>query len=670
MLNISIDLAVRGQTGCRRQPPPIEAFFRVIDQPILRLVSVDLGAVAEITTLGRGLRLCQGLPGPAQGGGDRRGHRAAGRRRRRASRWRDLLARLIAPGYGIEMVSQVNGIPKGSRLAVSTNLLASLIAVCMRATGQTQALDRRSLSEAERRVVAARAILGEWLGGSGGGWQDSGGVWPGMKLIQGVEAGPDDPEVGHQPWPLAAQPHDLERRRTCRLRRASCCRRAWCWCTAAWRRTWGRFWRWSPKSTCCAPRPNGRGGWKAIRLFDEITGASAGGDIRAIGAATERNFRGPDPDDHPLGVQPLHRNADRPGAQPSLATDFWGFWMLGGMAGGGMGFIFDPAAQGGGAGAAAGDHAGDQAGTGSAVPFAMEPVVYDFAINERGTWAELRTGEQALMPAGYYTLTLPGLLRHEQRSALALPPGRAGCLWRGLPHRAGAGGHGADPLRPAAAAQRQPGSRGQQSLAALLEQNGFDRVQHEQIRADLRSGRIGLAQNRLPVRSQDRRRRADDVVDMAEPGRPERDRAYVRWAWTRWPTGAVAVVSLAGGAGSRWTKGAGVVKALNPFARLGGKHRNFVEVHLAKSRRIGQLAGNPLPHIITTSYLTHDAMAERWRSAGNYGYPGPAVALARPQRRAAPDPDGARSALCLGGDAPAAAGRAGAEGAPRACTPR
>ena len=25
----------------------------------------------------------------------------------------------------------------------------------------------------------------------------------------------------------------------------------------------------------------------------------------------------------------------------------------------------------------------------AALPFAMEPVVYDFAINERGTWAEL-----------------------------------------------------------------------------------------------------------------------------------------------------------------------------------------------------------------------------------------------------------------------------------------
>ena len=49
----------------------------------------------------------------------------------------------------------------------------------------------------------------------------------------------------------------------------------------------------------------------------------------------------------------------------------------------------------------------------------------------------------------------------------------------------------------------------------------------------------------------------------------------------------MAVVTLAGGAGSRWTQGAGVVKALNPFCRLGGQHRTFLEVHLAKSRRTG-----------------------------------------------------------------------------------
>ncbi len=38
------------------------------------------------------------------------------------------------------LVSSVNNIPKGSRLAVSTNLLAALVSVCMRATGQAASL--------------------------------------------------------------------------------------------------------------------------------------------------------------------------------------------------------------------------------------------------------------------------------------------------------------------------------------------------------------------------------------------------------------------------------------------------------------------------------------------------------------------------------------------------
>ena len=91
----------------------------------------------------------------------------------------------------------------------------------------------------------------------------------------------------------------------------------------------------------------------------------------------------------------------------------------------------------------------------------------------------------------------------------------------------------------------------------------------------------------------------------------------------RWPQGAVAVVSLAGGVGTRWTKGAGVVKALNPFCKLGGRHRNFIEVHLAKSLRAGRACGTPLPHVITTSYLTHEAIAAHLGRRHNYGYPGP-----------------------------------------------
>ena len=103
---------------------------------------------------------------------------------------------IVGQGRGIEIVSKVNDIPKGSRLAVSTNLLGSLISICMRATGQVSALSG-PLEENDRRLIAARAILGEWIGGSGGGWQDSGGVWPGIKLICGAAATNERPHPGY-----------------------------------------------------------------------------------------------------------------------------------------------------------------------------------------------------------------------------------------------------------------------------------------------------------------------------------------------------------------------------------------------------------------------------------------------------------------------------------------
>jgi hypothetical protein len=85
----------------------------------------------------------------------------------------------------------------------------------------------------------------------------------------------------------------------------------------------------------------------------------------------------------------------------------------------------------------------------------------------------------------------------------------------------------------------------------------------------------------------------------------------------------LAIVTLAAGVGSRWTQGAGVVKGLHPFAKLGGQHRTFLETHLAKSRRIGRIAGTPLPHIITTSWLTHTAIEDFLQRHAQHGYPGP-----------------------------------------------
>jgi len=285
-----------------------------------------------------------------------------------------------------------------------------------------------------------------------------------------------------------------------------------------------------------------------------------------------------------------------------------------------MGFLFDPLRKAEAQEWLVGMVRGTKRELEHAVPFAMESVVYDFAINERGTWAELQTGTRALMPAGYYMLTAPALLRHEQRSLSAFRRAELdafGGAARTQPALAGMVEALFDRLLPP---QEQQGGR--QNLAALLDENGFDRVQHEQIRADLRSGRIGLAQNRLPVRSVIQDVAPGDVVDPTQwtDAQAHELRSLGMDALA---AGSVAVLSLAGGAGSRWTKGAGVVKALNPFARIGGRHRNFIEVHLAKSRRAGTLTGTPIPHILTTSYLTHEPIADFLARTGRNSDPGP-----------------------------------------------
>ena len=50
VLNVSIDLGMHGRDATPQ--PPIEVCLRVIEEPLLRLVSVDLGAMADISSLG------------------------------------------------------------------------------------------------------------------------------------------------------------------------------------------------------------------------------------------------------------------------------------------------------------------------------------------------------------------------------------------------------------------------------------------------------------------------------------------------------------------------------------------------------------------------------------------------------------------------------------------
>ncbi len=615
VLNVSIDLAVHGRDPAPR--PPVEAYLRVIDEPMLRLVSVDLGAVAEITNLAevfdyardylgllKAAIIAAGIIPPGMEGS--------------GERLQDLLARLVGAGRGIELVSQVNGIPKGSRLAVSTSLLACLIAVCMRATGQTQALTGM-LQEHERRLVAARAILGEWLAGSGGGWQDSGGVWPGMKLITGQLAGPDDPEYGISRGRLLPGHHIMGEDEVPAATRQRL-QNSLVLVHGGMAQDVGPILEMVTEKYLLRSEAEWTGRQRAMRIYDEIVGLLHRGDVRGIGDATTRNFFDPIQTIIPWANN-LYTTTVIDRVRAAFGDDFWGFWMLGGMSGGGMGFIFEPGRR---AEAQERLHAtmlATKRELENALPFAMEPVVYDFAIIERGTFAELRTGTEALMSPAYYTLIVPALLKRE-RYALTLARraelDRFGAACRTDPALFGMMQTLFDRIIPRA--DREDAS--QRNLDALLDELGFDRIQHEQIRADLRSGRIGLAQNRLP---------ASTAIEDVNPG----DVANYELRITNYESriadhglqalreGRVAVVTLAAGVGSRWTHGAGVVKALNPFCKLGGKHRSFIEVHLAKSRRVGEAVGMPIPHIITTSYLTHEPIRDFLAQRDNYGYTGP-----------------------------------------------
>jgi hypothetical protein len=616
VLNVSIDLSVRGISGLQKPKPPVEAYLRVIDEPVLRLVSVDLQAQAEITSLSevfefasdylgllKAAVIASGLVPPGFEGS--------------SQPLASLLARLTGKrGHGIEIVSKVNDIPKGSRLAVSTNLLACLIAACMRATNQISTLTG-PLEEDDRRLVAARAILGEWLGGSGGGWQDSGGVWPGIKLISGVSAEPGKVEYGisrgcllprHRVFggdDLAPQTRELLQNSLVLVH-------------GGMAQDVGPILEMVTEKYLLRSQKEWTGRLEAIQLLEEILNCVRSGDIRQIAAATQRNFDGPIQTIIPWAANHYTNELIRR-VRAEFGDGFWGFWMLGGMAGGGMGFIFDPSVK-----PVAQQRLGSIMKTvkreiESAVPFAIDPVVYDFAINDNGSTARLHTGVDALLPASYYTLVVPRLLRQDARN---LPPARRcelehfGVACQHRPDLAGMASGLIEHLLPR---NVNEGAAESQTLDTLLEKYGFDAVQHEKIRADLRAGRIGVAQNILPSSSRIEDVSRDQVHDTRK-GIPNRFRAIGEEALR---SGAVAVVSLAGGVGSRWTKGAGVVKALNPFCRLDGEYRTFAEVHIAKTRRVSRVAGVVIPHIFTTSYMTQAPTEAHLRERGNYGYEGP-----------------------------------------------
>ena len=603
VINASIDLAVRGRD--EMPTPPIDCSLRVIDEPVLRLISIDLDAKVEIREINevfdfardylgliKGAVIAAGLIPPGMEGC---GGKIA-----------DVFSRMIGPGLGLEITSRVNDIPKGSRLAVSTNLLGSLISICMRATGQVSSLTGR-LEESDRRIVAARAILGEWIGGSGGGWQDSGGVWPGIKLIQGCSAGPDDPEFGISRGRLMPQHHvfttdEVTMKTRQRLQESLVL------VHGGMAQNVGPILEMVTEKYLLRCESEWTARQAAIGLLEQITASLKSGDIPGIGAATHRNFHEPLQAIIPWCSNAYTERLIRE-CREKYGDKFQGFWMLGGMAGGGMGFIFDPTIR---------EEAQDwlqatmitvKRSLEASVPFAMDPVVYDFAINDNGTFAELRTDGD--LPKGYHALMVPDWLR---RGLPQLSPMVRAELERvGNTCRDAQGGdHLAARLiqriLPTTSKEAQQSAR----LEDLLRNNGFDPITHEQLREDLRSGRLGMAQNRLHASVTIEDVSAEEVIEA----RRDIPKSAIEAGVAAIANGEVGIISLAAGVGSRWTQGAGVVKALNPFCRMGGQWRSFLDIHCAKTRAVAARYGVSPLHVVTSGYLTDKPLREAVEKLG------------------------------------------------------
>lgn len=600
VLNISVDLCILNSTAATKPSPPIETWFRIIDEPLLKLTSIDLGTSASITNLSevfdfakdylgllKAAVIASGIVPPGMEGAD--------------LPIAQLLQNMVGKGLGIEIVSKVNNIPKGSRLAVSTNLLASLISLCMRATGQTEKLTG-ILNEEERRLVASKAILGEWIGGSGGGWQDSGGVWPGMKLIEGVESKEGDPEFGISKGRLLPQ-HTILDTDIVSLQARKKLQESLVMVHGGMAQDVGPILEMVTEKYLLRSKKEWTARQNAIAYFDEVVQKLKAEDIKGIGAFTQKNFEEPIQEIIPWATN-LYTETLISQIESEFKLDFWGFWMMGGMSGGGMGFIFDPSVKQKAQNRLQKIMSEAKKKFEHAIPFAMEPVVYDFSINDNGTCASLNEGKEALLPQAYYTLILPHLLKKDihslsdcQRNELAI----LGDAYKSNENFSGFIASLFDRMIP----QNQDASSLQKPLNSLLVELGFDAEQHEQIKKDLKSGRIGLSKNRLPINTTIEDVHQTEIAHHSVLNDP----TLINLGLQALGNKELAIISLAGGVGSRWTKGSGVVKSLNPFAKFSGHHRNFLETHLAKTRHINKLCSTNLQHVFTTSYLTQPAIS-------------------------------------------------------------
>jgi hypothetical protein len=604
VVNLSVNLKIHGSGD--RILPPCECYCRYIEEPVIHLVSIDLKASKKVSSLKELFNFGNDHLSLLKAGVIASGIVPPSFENKDISIQR-LLNRLLKRPGGIEIVTRVNNIPKGSRLAVSTTLLSTVITRLMRFSGQIKNRTG-TITDEERRTVASRAILGEWLGGSGGGWQDSGGLWPGIKVITGKVAVHGDPEFGvsrgcllpeHNVFPKEEISGELEQKIIDSIVLVH----------GGISQNVGPILEMVTEKYLLKYENEWNARMTGIRLFDKIITALKAGNMKELGRLTTEDWN-----EAIQKVIPWVNNAYTEDlinrVKEEFGEDYWGFLMLGGMSGGGMAFTVNPEIK---------ETFKSRVSEVmlilkqrycASLPFIIDPVVYDFNINHEGIYARLLTGKDAKMP-------------EVQNSPPSVLPSR------GIKEESK-----------------------ELTEDEIKHRYGFNERSHEHMKSMLKLGEIGLAKNRLPLTTRIEDVAYDDISHFEDedasyvipvktgihrknwiPGQARNDETKTRSGQRAYKelyeTGMnalqnneIAIVTYAGGMGSRWTHGAAVMKPINPFIKINGKYRTFIEIHLAKSRKTERLSGRRICHVFTTSYLTHNAIAAYLREFNYFNYEG------------------------------------------------
>lgn len=604
VVNLSVNLKIHGTD----EPvmPPCECYCRFIEEPVIYLISVDLRASKKISTLQELFNFGNDYLSLLKAGVVASGIVPPCFEKKNIP-LKDILQKLLNKPGGIEIVTKVNNIPKGSRLAVSTTLLSTLICRLMRFSRQIKN-QTGPLKEEERRIVASRAILGEWLGGSGGGWQDSGGLWPGIKLISGKLAEKGEPEFGVSRGCLLPQHNVFTTDKISKEVEKKIVNSA-VLIHGGISQDVGPILEMVTEKYLLRYKKEWLARKKGIYFFDKIVDALKIGDMKNLGRLTTQDW-----EESIQKIIPWVKNAFTEDlinqVKKEFKRDYWGFLMLGGMSGGGMAFIVNPKIK---------KPFEDRVSVIMqelknkycfSLPFIIDPVVYDFKLNHNGNVAQLLTGTDAKIPDMHQVST-----KKKTNNPPSPPFSKEGL-----------------------------GGLLEQKEKEIKEKYGFDLKSHEHVKLLLKKGAIGLAKNRLSLTTKIHNVRDDEMFHFEKENNPPESpytplwqrgaRGFYKIGMEALKKGEVAVVTLAGGMGSRWTQGAAVVKPINPFIWMNGKHRTFIEIHLAKSKKTGKLYGCKIPHVFTTSYLTHNAIVnylERFNyfNYGGHIYLSPAKSIGR-----------------------------------------